>query len=51
MLEELGCRLFLEMPPGHVLSDLAKEAFPDVKSLALSQSPLKTALHVAARFA
>lgn len=51
MLEELGCRLFLEMPPGHVLSDLAREAFPEVKTLALGQSTLKGALHVAARFA
>src|ERR1700685_2203116 len=25
VLQELGCNLFLEMPPGHVLSDLAKE--------------------------
>jgi malonate decarboxylase epsilon subunit len=51
VLEELGCRLFLEMPPGHVLSDLAREAFPDVKTLAIAQSTLKTALHLAARSA
>jgi len=51
VLEELGCRLFLEMPPGHVLSDLAREAFPDVKTLAIGQSTLKTALHLAARLA
>jgi malonate decarboxylase epsilon subunit len=51
VLKELGCRLFLEMPPGHVLSDLARESFPDeVKTLALGQSALKGALHVAARF-
>jgi malonate decarboxylase epsilon subunit len=51
VLEELGCRLFLEMPPGHVLSDLAREAFPEVKVLALGQSTLRGALHLAARFA
>jgi hypothetical protein len=39
------------MPPGHVLSDLAREAFPDVKTLAIAQSTLKTALHLAARSA
>ncbi len=50
VLEELGCRLFLEMPPGQVLSNLAKESFPEVKTLALGPTPLKTALHVAARF-
>ena len=51
VLEELGCRLFLELPPGHVLSDLAREAFPEVRTLALGQSTLKGALHLAARFA
>ena len=51
VLKELGCRLFLEMPPGHVLSDLARESFPEeVKTLALGQSTLKGALHVVARF-
>ena len=52
VLKELGCRLFLEMPPGHVLSDLARESFPEeVRTFALGQSALKGALHVAARFA
>jgi malonate decarboxylase epsilon subunit len=50
VLEELGCRLFLEMPPGHVLSELAREAFPEVKTLALGQGTLRGALHLAARF-
>jgi malonate decarboxylase epsilon subunit len=49
VLAELGCRLFLEMPPGHVLSDLAREAFCEVRTLALGQSTLKGALHLAAR--
>ena len=48
VLEELGCRLFLEMPPGQVLSGLAKESFPDVRSVALGQSTLRGALHVVA---
>jgi hypothetical protein len=39
------------MPPGHVLSDLAHEAFADVKTLAIGQSTLKSALHLAARLA
>ncbi len=51
VLEELGCRLFLEMPPGHILSDLAKESFPEVKTLAIGPSTLKSALHLATRFA
>ena len=44
VLEELGFRLFLEMPPGHVLSVLAKEAFPDVQTLAVGESSIKQAL-------
>lgn len=51
VLEELGCRLFLEVPPGHVLSDLAREAFPDVKTLAIGHSSFETALHLATRSA
>ena len=51
VLQELGCRLFLEMPPGHVLSDLARESLPEVKTLAISQGTLRGALHLAARSA
>ena len=47
VLEELGCRLFLEMPPGHVLSELGREAFPDVRTLALGETSLKHALLLA----
>jgi malonate decarboxylase epsilon subunit len=45
VLEELGFRLFLEMPPGHVLSSLAKEAFPDVRTLAVGENSIRQALH------
>src|SRR5467141_3661998 len=38
VLEESGCRLFLEMPPGHVLSKLGRETFPDVKTLAVGET-------------
>jgi malonate decarboxylase epsilon subunit len=47
VLEELGCRLFLEMPPGHVLSELAREAFPDVRTLAIGETSFKHALLLA----
>lgn len=46
VLEELGCRVFLEMPPGHVLSELARNAFPDVRSLALSETSIQAALRL-----
>jgi malonate decarboxylase epsilon subunit len=45
-MTELGCHLFLEMPPGHILSELAKEAVPDVKTLAVGESPLRNTLHL-----
>jgi malonate decarboxylase epsilon subunit len=30
--QELGCQLFLEMPPGHTLSDLVRENLPEVEA-------------------
>jgi malonate decarboxylase epsilon subunit len=50
VLEELGFLLFLEMPPGHVLSDLAKDAFPDVQTLATGESSIRQALHMVDRY-
>jgi malonate decarboxylase epsilon subunit len=47
VMEELGCRLFLEMPPGHVLTRLAAEAFLDSRALAVSEAPLSYVLRVA----
>src|ERR1700747_313199 len=44
VLTELGCRLFLEMPPGHVLSQLGQEAFLDVRTLAVGETSFKHAL-------
>jgi malonate decarboxylase epsilon subunit len=51
VLYELGCRLFLEMPPGHVLSELGKEAFPEVKTLAMRERSLRETLDIASRYA
>ncbi len=50
VLNELGCRFFLEMPPGHVLTDLARESFPELRAQALAQSTLKGASYRSARF-
>jgi malonate decarboxylase epsilon subunit len=49
VLEELGCRLFLELPPGHILTQLAKETIPSVQALALGETSLEHALHVVTR--
>jgi malonate decarboxylase epsilon subunit len=51
VLDELGFRLFLEMPPGHVLSVLAKDAFPDVQTLPLGEASIRQALRIVDRYA
>jgi malonate decarboxylase epsilon subunit len=50
VLEELGCQCFLEMLPGHVLSELTKEIVPSVKALAIGEHSLKHTLYLAARY-
>ena len=47
VLQELGCNLFLEMPPGHVLSDLARENLSDVNSIPIDAHMLPKALRLA----
>jgi malonate decarboxylase epsilon subunit len=49
VLKELGCRLFLEMPPGHVLSDLVLENLPGVNSIPVDADVLPRALRLALR--
>jgi hypothetical protein len=43
----LGCDLFLEMPPGHTLSDLAKQNLPGINSLPVEASVLPKFLRLA----
>ena len=50
VLQELGCKLFLEMPPGHVLSELGREAFADVRTLAIGETSLTYAVRLAKQF-
>jgi malonate decarboxylase epsilon subunit len=40
VLQELGCTLFVETPPGHVLTSLAKQSVPDAKCIALDEISL-----------
>jgi malonate decarboxylase epsilon subunit len=49
VLQELGCTLSIETPPGHVLTNLSKQSTPDVKSIALADSPLSYVLQQASR--
>jgi malonate decarboxylase epsilon subunit len=46
-LKELGCNLFLEMPPGHTLSDLAEENLPGIQSVPVEASVLSRVLRLA----
>jgi malonate decarboxylase epsilon subunit len=49
VLTELGCLLFLEMPPGHVLTELGRGAFSAVRTLAIGETSFAHALLVATR--
>jgi malonate decarboxylase epsilon subunit len=44
---ELGCELFLEVPPGHVLSDLARENLPGIQAYAITAGTFDRLLHLA----
>jgi malonate decarboxylase epsilon subunit len=45
--EELGCNLFLEMPPGHTLTDLAQENVPGVISSVVTTDLFRHVLRLA----
>ena len=49
VLQELGCTLSIETPPGHVLTNLAKQSIPDMKSIALAESSLSYVIQQASR--
>ena len=46
--EELGCSLFLEMPPGHTLTDLAEENVPGITASAVTTDLFRHVLRLAA---
>jgi malonate decarboxylase epsilon subunit len=45
--EELGCDLFLEMPPGHTLTDLAEENVPGVTTSVVTTDLFRHVLRLA----
>jgi malonate decarboxylase epsilon subunit len=49
VLFELGTQLFVEMPPKHVLTHLAQQAFPCRRALSLADSGMRTICIVAER--
>jgi malonate decarboxylase epsilon subunit len=44
---ELGCELFLEVPPGHALSDLARENLPRIQADAITSETFDRRLNLA----
>jgi malonate decarboxylase epsilon subunit len=44
LLFELGVRLFVELPPGDVLTRLAADAFPGARCVAVDDSGVESAL-------
>lgn len=46
LLYELGARLFIEAPPGHALSNLVKNEFPQTRALAAADAQLDTILYL-----
>jgi malonate decarboxylase epsilon subunit len=50
VLEELGFRDFLEMPPGHVLTVLANEAFPDVQARSVAEHSIRQTVRLVERY-
>ena len=49
LLYELGVRLFVELPPGRVLTDLATAAFPEVRAIAVDDAGVGSAATLIAR--
>jgi malonate decarboxylase epsilon subunit len=47
LLYELGCRVYIEPPPGKVLSNLVRASFPDARAVALELTPLASAVAAA----
>jgi malonate decarboxylase epsilon subunit len=44
---ERGVRLFVEFPPGHTLTDLTMEAFPEARSVALEKTGIRMIVKLA----
>ena len=47
LLYELGCRVYVESPPGQVLSRLLEASFPDCRAVAVEDTPLESAVRLA----
>lgn len=47
LLYELGVRVFVEAPPGHALSNLVKNEFPQARALAAAAVHLDSVVHLA----
>ncbi|KGR76257.1 ACP S-malonyltransferase [Ureibacillus sinduriensis] len=46
VLYESGTKLFIEMPPGEVLSKLAQQAFPDVRTMSIAKNSIEDCFYI-----
>ena len=46
LLFESGTKLFIEMPPGDVLSKLAQQAFSDAQSMSISKNGIEDCFYI-----
>jgi malonate decarboxylase epsilon subunit len=49
VLRELGTNVFIEMPPGHVSTDLLGGSFPGVRAVSIADQGLRHAIALVAR--
>lgn len=49
LMFELGARLFVELPPGHVLTRLAAEEFPEARAVACGETRLDSVIRIVRR--
>ena len=47
LLYELGTRVFIEPPPGHALSNLARNEFAEARAVAAAEAEVDSVVHVA----
>lgn len=46
LLYESGTELFIEMPPGEVLSKLAQQAFPEVRTMSIAKNSIEDCFYI-----
>jgi malonate decarboxylase epsilon subunit len=50
LMFELGARLFVELPPGRVLTNLASSSFPDARAVACAANRIEAIVQLVLRY-